>query len=51
MDRISARLLRDSAECMTPILTRLFNRSLEASTYPSIWKCAGQIAVKILNTT
>ena len=39
LDRISARLLKDSAECMAPILTRLFNRSLEASTFPSIWKC------------
>ena len=28
----------DSAECMASILTRLFNRSLEASTFPSIWK-------------
>ena len=37
--RISARLLKDSAECMVPILTRLFNRSLEISTFPSIWKC------------
>ena len=24
---------------MAPILTRIFNRSLEASTFPSIWKC------------
>ena len=24
---------------MAPILTRLFNWSLEASTFPSIWKC------------
>ena len=24
---------------MAPTLTRLFNRSLEASTFPSIWKC------------
>ena len=39
LDRISARLLKDSADCMAPILTRLFNRSLEASTFPSIWKC------------
>ena len=37
LDRISARLLKDSAECMAPILTRLFNRSLEASTFPLIW--------------
>jgi len=40
LDRISARLLKDSAECVAPILTRLFNRSLEASTFPSIWKCS-----------
>ena len=40
LDRIGARLLNDSAECMAPIiLTRLFNRSLEISTFPSIWKC------------
>ena len=39
LDRISARLLKDSAECMAPILIRRFNRSLEASTFPSIWKC------------
>ena len=39
LDRISAGLLKDSAECMAPILTRLLNRSLEASTFPSIWTC------------
>ena len=39
LDHISARLLKNSAECMAPILTRLFNQSLEASTFPSIWKC------------
>ena len=39
LDRISARLLKDSAECMAPALTRLFNRSLETSIFPSIWKC------------
>ena len=40
LDRIGARLLNDSAECMAPIiLTRLFKRSLEISTFPSIWKC------------
>ena len=39
LDRISARLLKDSAECMASILTRLLNRSLEASTFPSILKC------------
>ena len=39
LDRISARLLKDSAECMAPILTRLFNRSLEANIFPTICKC------------
>ena len=39
LDRISAGLLKDSAECMAPILTRLFVWSLETSTFPSIWKC------------
>ena len=39
LDRISARLLKDSAKCMAPIPTRIFNRSLEASTFPSLWKC------------
>ena len=39
VDRISAQLLKDSVECMASILTRLFNRSLETSTFPSIWKC------------
>ena len=36
LDRISARLLKES---VVPILTRLFNRSIEPSTFPSIWKC------------
>ena len=39
LDRISARLLKDSAEYMAPILTKRLNRSLEASTFLSIWKC------------
>ena len=40
LDRISARLLKDSAECMAPAdQTFSYNRSLEASTFPSIWKC------------
>ena len=44
-DRICAQLLKDSAECMAPILTRLFNQSLETSTFPSIWKCASVAAL------
>ena len=34
-DRVSARLLKDSAN----VLTNLFNRSLSSSIYPDIWKC------------
>ena len=45
LDRISARLLKDSAECMAPILTRLFNRSLKARTFPSSWKCGNVTAL------
>lgn len=38
LDRISARLLQDSAQCLAPMLIKLFNRSIETSTFPSIWK-------------
>ena len=39
LDRVSARLLKDSANVLTPVLTKLFNRSLSSSIYPDIWKC------------
>ena len=38
LDKISARLLKDSSSVITPILTKLFNRSLISSTFPSTWK-------------
>ena len=38
LDKISARLLKDSSRVITPILTKLFNRSLASSTFPSTWK-------------
>ena len=38
LDRISGRLLRDSADCIAPVVTRLFNRSLQTSAFPAIWK-------------
>ena len=38
LDEISPRLLKDSARVITPSLTRLFNRSLDKKTFPSIWK-------------
>jgi hypothetical protein len=38
LDKISTRLLKDSSSVITPILTKLFNRSLACSTFPSTWK-------------
>ena len=37
LDKI-VRLLKDSSSVITPILTKLFNRSLISSTFPSTWK-------------
>ena len=39
LDRVSAHLLKDPANVLTPVLTNLFNRSLSSSIYPDIWKC------------
>ena len=38
LDKISSRLLKDSAQCITPVLTRLFNRSVDSSIFPAVWK-------------
>ena len=38
LDGISARMLKDSATVTTPVLTKIINRSLDSSTFPSIWK-------------
>ena len=35
LDKISSRLLKDSAESIAPVLTRLFNRSLDSSVFPA----------------
>ena len=40
LDKLSARLLKDSADLITPSLTKLFNSSLQSSTFPAIWKSA-----------
>ena len=45
LDKISARLLKDSSTVMTPILTRLYNRSLASSTFPSTWKTGKVTAI------
>ena len=36
LDKVSGRFLKDSAEIITPVLTRLFNRSLELGIFPAI---------------
>ena len=38
LDRITARLLKDAAVQITSVLTNLFNRSLQSSTFPCAWK-------------
>ena len=38
LDRITARLLKNAAVQITPVLINLFNRSLLSSTFPSAWK-------------
>ena len=38
LDKISARLLKDAVDVITPSLTALFNLSFQTRTVPSIWK-------------
>ena len=45
LDKISARLLKDAADEITPSITLLLNRSTSSHTFPSIWKCAKVIAL------
>ena len=33
-----ARLIKDSAEFIAPVLTGIFNRSLESGVFPADWK-------------
>ena len=40
LDKISARLLKDSGHTIVPSLTSLFNLSLQTRTFPSVWKNA-----------
>ena len=40
LDKISARLLRDSARIVAPALQHIVNLSFENGPYPSTWKCA-----------
>ena len=43
LDRISARLLKDSSLCMSKSLTLIYNRSLSSGVFPSVWK-QGKVA-------
>ena len=45
LDKISARLLKDATDEITPSMTFLLNRSTSSHTFPSIWKCAKVIAL------
>lgn len=38
LDRISARLLKDAADIISPSLTKLINLSLSSNKFPAIWK-------------
>ena len=40
LDKISARLLKDAVDVITPSLTAFFNLSLQTITFPSVWKIA-----------
>ena len=40
LDRIRARLLKDSASVIADNLTLLFNRSLDFGNFPSLRKCS-----------
>ena len=40
LDKISARLLRDSAKIVAPALQHIVSLSFENGQYPSTWKCA-----------
>jgi hypothetical protein len=39
LDKISARLQKDSADVITTSLTKLYNRSLATSVFQAVWKC------------
>ena len=45
LDKISAKMLKDSAYVSAPVLTKLFNRSLRSSTFPNILKSGKVLAL------
>ena len=40
LDKISARLLKSSANTITPSITKLLNRSILSGKFPKLWKCS-----------
>lgn len=40
LDKISARLLKSSANTITPSITKLLNRSILTGKFPKLWKCS-----------
>ena len=45
LDQISARLLKDSADVLSPILRNLFNLSIDQKKFPNNWKSVKVIAL------
>ena len=45
LDKVSARLLKDVADEITPSITLQLNRPISSHTFPSTWKCAKVIAL------
>ena len=44
-DKISARVLKDSCDCITPVISRLVNGSFQMAAFPKAWKIAEVIPV------
>ena len=40
LDKLSARLLKDAADVIAPVLTALINRSFTDGVFPEVWKSA-----------
>ena len=45
LDKISSRLLKDGAEVIAPILTKIINCSFNQKTFPQYWKSAKVMAL------
>ena len=39
-DEISARILKGTINSIVPSLTKIFNLSIQTSSFPELWKCA-----------